>query len=139
MKLLLILGISFAIFALLKSFLAKLRGPVLPRAEAARRVAAGQALLIDVRERNEWASGVASPAYLAPLSDLQGPRRKWGLVLEELGHREALVYCASGTRSAQAAALLRRAGHKAQNIGGFRDWQRAGLPVRGPEDPATLT
>lgn len=137
MKLLLFLGLAFAIFTFVRSLLNVFRGPVLPVAEAARRVAAREALLIDVREAAEWADGVAAPAYLAPLGDLQGSRRKWGLVLAELNGREALLYCASGTRSATAAQLLRREGHRATNIGAFRDWQRAGLPVRHPDAPAS--
>ncbi len=137
MKLIFFLGLAIGIVALFRSMISRLRGPALPVAEAARRVAAGSAILIDVREPGEWASGVAAPAYLAPLSDLQGGRRKWKLVLEELAGREALLYCASGNRSAVAARLLQREGIKAQNVGRYHDWHRAGLPARGPNDPAS--
>ena len=49
-------------------------GPSLPPEEAEKRVATGAAVLIDVREPAEWASGVAKPAVLLPLSDLTGGR-----------------------------------------------------------------
>ena len=38
--------------------------------EAAPRVRAGDAVLIDVREPDEWSGGVAKGAALLPLSDL---------------------------------------------------------------------
>jgi rhodanese-related sulfurtransferase len=111
----------------------------LPVAEAARRIAAGQAVLIDVREPAEWRAGVASPAYLCPLSDLRESRRKWRHILADLRGKQALLYCASGARSTLAARALRAEGIDALNLGTYRDWHTAGLPTRAPDDPATLS
>ena len=46
-------------------------------AEAAQQVAAGQAVLVDVREPSEWAeAGVAAPAVLLPKSDFDGEKKQ---------------------------------------------------------------
>jgi rhodanese-related sulfurtransferase len=46
-------------------------------AEAAARVRAQNAVLIDVREPSEWKGGVAEGAMLLPMSDLTGRRSRW--------------------------------------------------------------
>jgi rhodanese-related sulfurtransferase len=106
-------------------------------AEAARRVADGKAVLVDVREPAEWAeTGVAAPAVLLPLSDLTGDRRQWKEFLEKNRDKELILYCRSGNRSGRAAAILGIEGFKTANAGGFRDWLSAGLPVRKSDQPA---
>jgi len=106
-------------------------------AEAAQRVADGNAVLIDVREPDEWAeTGVAAPAALLPLSDLDGDRKQWKKFLEKNRDKELVSYCRSGHRAGVAAKLLADEGFRTANAGGFGDWQAAGLPVRKPEEPA---
>jgi len=107
-------------------------GPSLSPGEADKRVATGTAVLIDVREPSEWASGVARPAVLLPLSDLTGGRSKWKPFLEQNRDRELIVYCRSGSRSGIAAGILRGEGFKVSNAGSFDSWQSAGLPTRKP-------
>lgn len=109
-----------------------LAGPSIGAAEAGERVASGAAVLVDVREPGEWASGVAAPALLLPLSDLRGSRTLWGPALEANRGKELILYCASGTRSGLAAAQLRREGFPVRNAGSFGGWRAAGLPVRQP-------
>lgn len=100
-------------------------------AEAAKRVATGQAVLVDVREPGEWAdTGVATPAVLLPLSDLQGERTQWKTFLDKNRGKELILYCRSGRRSAVAAEILAKEGWTTANAGGFKDWVAAGLPVR---------
>lgn len=100
-------------------------------AEGARRVAAGQAVLVDVREPAEWAdTGVAAPAALLPLSDLQGDRTQWRAFLEKNRGKELILYCRTGRRSGIAAKILAQEGWTTANAGGFKDWTSAGLPVR---------
>ena len=107
-------------------------GSTLTPQEADKRIAAGTAVLIDVREPSEWAEGVAKPAVLLPLSDLTGSRTKWKPFLELNRDKELLVYCRSGGRSVIAAGILRREGFKVSNAGSFGAWQAAGLPTRQP-------
>ena len=106
--------------------------PALTPAEAAKRVAAGQAVLIDVREPMEWAqTGVAAPALLLPKSEFDDGRvGDWKRVLAEAGDKELIFYCRSGFRSSEVAKVLASEGRKVANAGGFKDWQAAGLPVR---------
>jgi len=110
--------------------------PVIPPAEAARRVADGGAVLVDVRESDEWAeTGVAAPAALLPLSDLTGDRQQWRGFLEKNRDKELILYCRSGHRAGRAGRLLVGEGFRVANAGGFRDWQAAGLPTRKPSEP----
>ena len=110
--------------------------PTIAPAEAAQRVADGKAVLIDVREPNEWAeTGVAAPATLLPLSDLNGDRKQWKNFLEKNRDKELILYCRTGNRSGRAARLLAEEGYHTLNVGGFRDWQAANLPTRKIDEP----
>ena len=91
---------------------------------------AGKALIIDVREPNEWRSGVADPAFLLPLSDLKGTRVEWGPFLAKNKDQRLLLYCQGGVRAGTAATLLASEGYRAENIGGFHTWVASDLPVR---------
>ncbi len=119
----------------LQRLLAKLNSPaplVRPTTpqEAAELVSSGRAVLVDVREPNEWADGVAGPAHLLALSDLKGARDTWTEFLAKHRDRELILYCRSGGRSGSAAALLAAEGFRVANCGGFSSWQAAGLPIR---------
>ncbi len=126
--LVIVAAIILALFLVKRLF----AGPTLSPLEAEKRVSAGSAILIDVREPGEWAAGVAKPALLLPLSDLTGGRTKWKPVLEQNRDKELLVYCRSGNRSGMAAGILRGEGFKVSNAGSFGAWQSAGLPTRQP-------
>jgi rhodanese-related sulfurtransferase len=105
-------------------------------AEASQLVRDKKAVLVDVREPDEWAeTGVAAPAVLLPLSDLAGPRSKWKGFLAQLGDREVILYCRSGSRSGRAASVLAKEEIHTANAGGFNDWRAAGLPVRKGVEP----
>lgn len=91
---------------------------------------AGTAVLVDVREPSEWpATGTARDAALLPLSDLRGERRQWRVFLEQNRGKQLFLYCQSGSRSALAAAQLRREGLAARNAGSLAALDRAGWPL----------
>ena len=117
--------------ALISSAVAAEVATITPAA-AAKLVAAGKAVLVDVREPSEWAeSGVAAPAVLLPKSEFDaGLIGEWKSFLAKTGDKEIITYCRSGRRSGVVAAELAKQGHKVANAGGFKDWQAAGLPVR---------
>lgn len=96
------------------------------------RVRSGEAVLIDVREPNEWAGGVAKGAVLLPLRDLGGGRGQWKAFLAKNAGRELLLYCGAGVRSAMAARVLTSEGFRAANVGSFAEWSAAGWPVERP-------
>ena len=100
-------------------------------AEVSKKVAAGDAVIIDVREPAEWAeSGVAEPAVLLPMSDFNGDQKLWKPFLEANAGKDLIVYCRSGARSGRVAAKLIEQGHTVENAGGFKEWESAKLPVR---------
>jgi rhodanese-related sulfurtransferase len=119
------------------TFAAAAEAPRVEPAAAAKRVAEGRAILIDVREPNEWAqTGVATPALLLPKSDFDGEKKQWQKVLAGVGDKEVILYCRSGRRSGIVAEALAKEGFKVANAGGFEDWRKAGLPVKKVETPA---
>lgn len=125
----LFVAIGIAIFIALKFFFAR---PGIAARDAAHLAEQGTAEIIDVREPPEWRSGVAQPAHLLPMSDFRGARVQWRPFLEENREKRLLVYCASGMRSAHVAAILRKEGFDAVNLGGLGRWQGADLPTRKP-------
>ncbi len=98
-------------------------------------IRSGAAFLIDVREPDEWAGGVAEHAVLLPLSDLNGPRQQWQPFLAQAGNREIILYCKVGGRAAIAAKILAVEGYRTANGGGYSDWTRSGWPTVKPELP----
>jgi rhodanese-related sulfurtransferase len=102
-------------------------------AEAAKLVAAGKAVLVDVREASEWKeTGVAAPAVLLAKSDFDGAQKEWKPFLASVGDKQIILYCRSGRRSGEVAAALAAKGVKVSNAGAFKDWTDAGLPTRKP-------
>lgn len=90
--------------------------------EAAARAAAGEVLLLDVREPAEWQAGRAAGAVLVPLGELTPDAVPTG--------RPVVAVCRSGNRSGLATAALREAGLDVVNLaGGMRAWADAGLPL----------
>lgn len=85
------------------------------------------ALLVDVREPEEWSAGHAPDAHHVPLGDLEAR-------VHELPRDRLLVMvCRSGQRSALATHALRSVGFDAVNLdGGMQAWAAAGFPVHGP-------
>lgn len=85
---------------------------------------ASGALLLDVREADEWEAGHAPDATHIPMSEL-------GQRLPELPHdRPILAVCHVGARSAWVTDALSGRGYDIRNVsGGMSAWARAGLPV----------
>lgn len=95
--------------------------------EAARRIAAGRLLLVDLRGDAAWRAGHVPGALHLPLAAL--PSRLADLADDG---RPLGFVCASGYRSAAACAIARRHGVPALNVhGGMAAWRRAGLRVEG--------
>jgi rhodanese-related sulfurtransferase len=127
------MNLSFLLFAaLVAAFIAwtfwRARPQIKPEALRAA-LKAGTAVLVDVREQAEWATGTAKQAALLPLSDLRGPRLQWSPFLEKNRGKQLFLYCHSGTRSAMAAAQLRKEGLAALNAGSLAAIDRAGWPL----------
>lgn len=94
------------------------------------------AVLIDVREPDEWAAGHAPGALHIPLGDVPAH-------LDELPSTdESLpVVCRSGGRSSRAVQWLVQQGFDVVNVeGGMRAWASAGkaMTTDTGEDPTVL-
>jgi rhodanese-related sulfurtransferase len=82
------------------------------------------AVLLDVREPEEWVAGHAPGARHVPLGEL--PER----MAELDGSGRIVVVCRSGHRSALATEWLSTAGYDALNlVGGMQEWAHAGRVV----------
>ncbi|RNI24749.1 rhodanese-like domain-containing protein [Flexivirga caeni] len=80
------------------------------------------AVLLDVREPEEWDGGHAPGAMHMPLGDLDPT------ALDQ--DTPVITICRSGKRSAKAADALAHAGVPVRNMaGGMNAWQEAGLPT----------
>ena len=93
-------------------------------ARAAKTMVDDGALLLDVREPDEWCTEHAPGAVLMPTGRVRA--RQGELPCD----RRIVVVCRSGGRSASVTASLRRSGFDAVNLaGGMCAWAAAGLPV----------
>jgi rhodanese-related sulfurtransferase len=91
------------------------------------------AVLLDVREPDEWAAGHVDGASHVPLADV--PRR-----LNTLPEGQPLyVLCRSGQRSGRAVAWLAGQGVQAVNVaGGMKAWSAAGKPMVSDDGEPTV-
>jgi len=86
-------------------------------AEDGRRMVDDGALLLDVREADEWDAGHAPEALWIPMGELQAR------VAELPRDRRIVAICRSGNRSHVVAGALIGAGYDAVNLdGGMRAW-----------------
>ena len=93
-------------------------------------VAAGQAVLVDVREPDEWAAGHVAGARLLPLSTLEAgvdPAR-----LAQVLPKDKIIYChcLAGGRCLEAAAILTPLGYDVRPLKpGYPQLIQAGFPA----------
>ncbi|MFG1805469.1 rhodanese-like domain-containing protein [Streptomyces sp. NPDC049040] len=82
------------------------------------------AVLLDVRENDEWAAGHADGALHIPMGEVVAR-------LDEVPEGARVhVVCRVGGRSAQVTQYLIGQGRDAVNVsGGMLDWEAAGRPV----------
>lgn len=88
-------------------------------------LASGEAVLVDVREDEEFAEERIAGAHLFPMSDFEV--ENW----PQFDGRTTIIMCLGGIRSAAIARKLLSSGHSwATHLkGGLNAWKDAGLPV----------
>lgn len=101
-------------------------------AEAVEMINHQDAVVVDVREPEEFAAGHILNAINVPLAALVDRAGE----LEPYRARPLIVYCRSGSRAARASSLLRRLDFPSLTklSGGMMAWERAGLPVSKPRE-----
>ncbi|MBL8347167.1 MAG: rhodanese-like domain-containing protein [Rubrivivax sp.] len=92
---------------------------------------AGRALLIDIREPEEHATGVAAGARLLPMQQLS--RRVSEIPVDPA--RPVLLICNTQNRSSATLRALRERGypHVRYVNGGMSEWARRGWPMVKPQ------
>ena len=98
------------------SLFSLLRGPDINRGVEEFRAVPG-AVLLDVRERDEYAQGHIPGGVNLPLSELE----EGAASLDK--DAPLFVYCLSGGRSSRAAAMLKAMGFTVKDIGGISAWK----------------
>ena len=95
--------------------------------EAVQLINRRDALIIDVRDKAEFAAGHAPNSRHIPLAELAGRLGE----LEKFKARPVLVNCAPGAAAAKACSALKQAGFKEVFAlrGGMAGWVEASLPV----------
>lgn len=105
--------------------------------EARRLHASGAAVLIDIREPEEYATGVAAGAKLLPMSQLAQRVRE--IPLDPF--RPVLLICRTQNRSSATLRALRKQlgeqtyAHLRFVHGGMSDWAQRGWPMVAPAKP----
>jgi len=98
--------------------------------EAARRIAAGGTVVLDVREPDEFEQGTIAGVVHIPRGHLEAQIET--RIVDKTA--PVIVYCAGGVRSAFAAKTLQELGY--QNVvsmaGGFGRWKDEGRPWKTP-------
>jgi len=85
------------------------------------------ALVLDVREPDEFAQGHLQGARNVPLSQLESRIKE----LEKFRDKPVLVVCQRGSRASKAAKLLKAQKFSALNVlkGGMQAWLDANMPT----------
>jgi sulfur-carrier protein adenylyltransferase/sulfurtransferase len=115
-----------------KELIRKVKGEIREVSTAEARALAGAgAVLLDVREADEWSQGHVPGALFIPRGYLE-------LQVEEKVKdkgQEVVVYCAGGTRSALGVKSLQELGYtKVSSLqGGFTRWKESGFPIEVPK------
>jgi rhodanese-related sulfurtransferase len=102
-------------------------GPWVSPAQATHLINREDAFVVDVREPGEFNAGHILGAKNVPFASVASA----GPELAKRKTKPVIMYCATGDRSASAAATLRKQGfERVFNLaGGIKAWQDAGLPV----------
>ena len=92
-----------------------------------------KAILVDVREPNEWGAGHLVQAISVPLSAIKlgAEAEDFGKVLSQQMPKDRIVYvhCKSGKRALAAADLLKKYGYDVRPLkAGYEDLLQAGFP-----------
>ncbi len=87
--------------------------------EAYEEVKKEQAVLVDVREKEELKSGMLDRAQWFPKSKIQA-QANWESGFKDMAKgKKVYLYCKSGKRSKEVQEVLLQRGYRAESIGGY--------------------
>jgi rhodanese-related sulfurtransferase len=97
-------------------------------ADAAEKSKSGEAVIVDVREKDEWDEGHIPDAIHMSRGTIELD------IEEKVPDFNVMIvcHCGGGGRSALAAENLQKMGYKnvRSMAGGFKAWKAAGLPIK---------
>lgn len=101
-------------------------GPALSTLQATQLINSRNAVVVDVRTPEEFATGSLPGARNIPVDKFDQKMR------DIKKDKPLIVVCASGSRAGRAAAQLRASGYAEVYVlaGGLAAWRAAGLPIR---------
>jgi rhodanese-related sulfurtransferase len=110
------------------------RGNKLTTLQATQLMNTGKALVLDVRDAEQFAAAHLREARNIPLKDLAGRVSE----LDKFKSKNVIVVCQSGTQSGKAESVLKKAGFNDVHglTGGIAAWQAQGLPTTGQKATA---
>jgi rhodanese-related sulfurtransferase len=90
---------------------------------------AGQAIILDVREKNEVSEGMVRGSHWVALSDLNShPTETIQKIRSLANDAKIYIYCRSGSRSEKFIDSLRQHQLNGLNLGGYESLIKQGLP-----------
>ena len=107
--------------------------PLLVDGPAAKRLVAGGARLVDVRDAQSYAAGHIPGAIHLEVVDVAARAAR------EIGPVDTpvVLYCRTGVRSAKAAGILVGMGYtRVYDLGSYRNWEEGALPAAPPPGTA---
>lgn len=88
-----------------------------------------EAVIIDVREKDELKSGMVKDAKWFPLSKVQTDKN-WKEDFQKIsGGKKIFLYCRTGNRSGKVMDILKANNIESENIGGFETLKNE-LPIK---------
>ena len=96
--------------------------------EVKKAFADGKAVLLDVREKDEWDDGHLKDAKFLPLSALKGGAKAEDVAKVAPKDKVVYLHCGSGVRALKAADELKKPGYDVRPLKpGFKDFLKAGF------------
>jgi rhodanese-related sulfurtransferase len=93
----------------------------------------GEAIILDVREKDEVSNGMIKGAEWIPLSALKSDPKNTITKLKKLiSQKELYIYCRSGARANTFFKDIKEHGIEGKNLGGYSDLVAKGLPSEAP-------
>ena len=105
----------------------RVAGPALSTLQATQLINSRNAIILDVRTPEEFATGSLPGARNVPVDKVDDK-----LMRDVKKDKPLIVVCATGSRAGKAAAQLRANGYGEVYVlaGGVAAWREAGLPIR---------
>lgn len=121
-----ILVVAVLLLTILEFIRQKKGGARVSPATAIQMINHQNAVILDIRPTDAFASGHIVDAISLPLADLESKHKK----IEKYKSKPMIVACASGLESPKAASILKNHGFNVWLLsGGVRGWKEADLPL----------